>query len=262
MLKFRAASFYILAQNIELLRANTGVAHEDGLEAPTGSLKESYTRNLQESLEVCHEIGLVLSARQIARMLERLNGPYSFQKISQDAQELHYRIIDEAAARKFFQMDTDTVVFYEKPSLFGQPVTDKFPSAIFDIEEAGKCYALGRNTACVMHLMRVMEVGLKAVAVAMQVPDPGKANWNTLIDQINAQIKQAKASKGVAWLASEQFFTEVSAHLFAVKNAWRNNVMHADKSYSEDVALDILNAVKGFMRHAAEHLDESGQFTP
>jgi hypothetical protein len=57
-------------------------------------------------------------------------------------------------------------------------VTTNFSSTSFDIEEAGKCFATGRNTATVMHLMRVMEIGLKAAAIGMNVPDPEKATWN------------------------------------------------------------------------------------
>jgi hypothetical protein len=39
----------------------------------------------------------------------------------------------------------------------GEQVEIKFMSAIQDIEEAGKCLAMGRGTATVFHLMRVVE---------------------------------------------------------------------------------------------------------
>ena len=42
-------------------------------------------------------------------------------------------------------------------------VNDKFPSAAFDIDEAGKCLAIGRSTAAVFHLMRALETAIRAV---------------------------------------------------------------------------------------------------
>src|SRR5205085_2266401 len=119
-----------------------------------------------------------------------------------------------------------------------------------------------RNTACVMHLMRVMEAGLKAVATALAIPDPAQANWQQIIDQINSQINQRRAAKSAGWLAVEPFFADVSAHLFAVKVAWRNPSMHLEAKYDESEAKRMYNAIEGFMQHLAARLDESGHLTP
>jgi hypothetical protein len=56
---------------------------------------------------------------------------------------------------------------YYKPDepLFGSDVLTKFGSATNDdIEEAGKCLALGRGTATVFHLMRVLESAAQSIA--------------------------------------------------------------------------------------------------
>lgn len=60
------------------------------------------------------------------------------------------------AQRLFLYIPPQMVNLYEAKELFGQPVEHAFPSAIDDIEDAGKCLALGQGTACVMHLMRVL----------------------------------------------------------------------------------------------------------
>lgn len=52
---------------------------------------------------------------------------------------------------------------YAGKDLFGGAVTSSFPSAIDNIEEAGKCLSLDRGTASVFHLMRVMEVSLRVL---------------------------------------------------------------------------------------------------
>ena len=64
-------------------------------------------------------------------------------------------------------MQPRNVPYYETRPLFGPDVFNNFSSANDDIDEAGKCLALGRGTACVMHLMRVLEVGLAALASAL-----------------------------------------------------------------------------------------------
>jgi hypothetical protein len=77
--------------------------------------------------------------------------------------------------------------------------------------------------------------------------------------EIGAQNKAAHP----AWLSHQKsFFENIHADLSSVKNAWRNPSMHADKVYDPERAEDIYNAVRGLMRHLAEHLDESGTFMP
>jgi len=52
---------------------------------------------------------------------------------------------------------------YSKEEAFGPEVNNKFPSSHFDIKEAGNCFASARFTACVFHLMRVLEIGLVSI---------------------------------------------------------------------------------------------------
>jgi hypothetical protein len=39
-----------------------------------------------------------------------------------------------------------------------------FPSIAAEVEDGVDCYALGHNTACVFHMVRVAEIGLRAIA--------------------------------------------------------------------------------------------------
>ena len=53
--------------------------------------------------------------------------------------------------------------------LFGDDVARAFPSSKGDIDEAGKCLALDRGTACVFHLMRILEIGLQLLAAKLGI---------------------------------------------------------------------------------------------
>jgi hypothetical protein len=84
--------------------------------------------------------------------------------------EMRTRLIDELMGREFLYVRPEMVGYYDQPMLFGKEVNDRFPLAIDDIEEAGKCLALFRGTACVLHTMRVMEAGLRVLGKSLNIP--------------------------------------------------------------------------------------------
>lgn len=148
---------------------------------------------------------------------------------------------------------------------FGEEVAKKFPTmAVFEIDEAAKCFALSRSTAAVFHLMRVVEVGIRAVARCLQIPDPIKAgdrNWGNVLKEIKKDLDaHAGSAPTKRWSIPEdkEFFEEIYVSLDAVRVAWRNTTMHVENKYTTDEAEHIFIAVKGFMKKMASRLDENG----
>lgn len=179
--------------------------------------------------------------------------------------DLRERIQDQAKNRRFMYVVPERAEYYDRKELFGLDVYANFNSALYDIQEAGNCYALSRYTACVMHLMRALEVALDAIGLGAGVPNTvieAKNSWETLLKKIAKQVEVNDTSGDPAWPPKRRFFVDAQAHLYAVKNAWRNPSMHLEKKYDEKEAIRILNAVKGFMEHLATHLNESGHFIP
>ncbi len=129
----------------------------------------------------------------------------------------------------------------------------QFSTANEDIAEAGKCLACGRATACVMHLNRVMEVGLKALAAAGGVGPQN--NWGKYLSEIEQELQRRMKASG-ARTADEQFYAEAHAMFDSVRRAWRNPTMHVAKTYTEERAEEILIAVRSFMRHLATKLHD------
>jgi hypothetical protein len=116
-----------------------------------------------------------------------------------------------------------------------------------------------------MHLMRVIEVAVKAVGNALGIIASIKTaqpSWEKVLKAVGDEMERRHQAKDPAWPSLKPFYEDVYADLRAVKTAWRNPSMHVDKTYDEERAEDIYNAVKGFMRHLATHLDEAGTFTP
>lgn len=119
--------------------------------------------------------------------------------------------------------------------------------------EAAKCLALERSTACVMHLMRVGEAGLAALAVALGVTPQN--DWGRYLKKIEEELERRYKTAG-ARSEGEMFYAEAAAAFDRVRRAWRNPTMHVDKSYSVERAADIFESVKSFMRHLSVRLKE------
>jgi hypothetical protein len=142
--------------------------------------------------------------------------------------------------------------YYEDGPLFGGLVAAKFPNAVFDIQEAGKCVALCRYTASVFHLMRVMEYGVQRLGKLLNVPiQVEEKDWGTIGSHINGAIKRLPNSTPPERAVYKSYAT-VAAYLDNVRVAWRNPTMHPKDDYGEEEALRVFSFVKQFMEYLAE----------
>jgi hypothetical protein len=151
--------------------------------------------------------------------------------------------------------------FAPNEPLFGAEFQTKYISSLFELDEAGKCLALGRPTASVFHLMRLMECGLRAVAQCLGIPDPIKPadrSWGVILKAVRAGIDDKWSTVAERAAGDGAIFDDLFASLDAVKNPWRNATMHVERKYTEDEAEHIFIAVKGFMMKLASRCDESG----
>ena len=128
-----------------------------------------------------------------------------------------------------------------------------FPSAQYDIQESARCLALGRETATVLHLMRVLEIGLAALAARFRVSFDHR-NWENIIGDIEKEIKNISTgqSKPSDWKTQEQLFADVAKEFRYLKNAWRNHAMHAREKYTSSEAKGIFQHVSGLMKALEE----------
>ena len=260
MLKFHAKHFIALIHTIGRFEIVLEEMSDKNDEIKVGH--EFLLGLLNQLLEQCEAINFEFSALAINDLIDSVNEGIKAPIFIQRLVDIRNRIFDELKLNSFFHISKLTVQeYYEESYLFGEQVFISFSSANFDIEEAGKCFATARYTACVMHLMRCLEVGLKSLGLGLGIASITNPNWQTIINQVNSAIATKKATLGVAWKLEEEFYTNAVAHLFAVKNAWRNPTMHVEKKYTEEEAEDIFNAVKGFMRTLAGHLTEKGKFS-
>lgn len=134
-----------------------------------------------------------------------------------------------------------------------------FPSIEWNAYRATDCYGLQHNDACVFYCMRVLEVGLKAVAADVGLIFELQ-QWHNIIDQIESKISDERRSlpKGTARNERLQFLSEAAKEFFYFKEGWRNHVSHNRADYDEYQAISVLTHVRAFMNHLASNLSEAG----
>jgi len=266
MLQKYASAFFFIGDNIGRMAILGEISPIKGTDSLSEEQRQEAINTLEAVMAWCGYADLQLSVPSAARAIDVTKASNSRYEVGKAVGELKRRIEDELDATKLYLVERRKVAYYETAPLFGEKVANNLPSAAYDIEEAGKCFALSRNTACIMHLMRVVEVGLRAYGTSLGVMasiTAAQPDWGTILRVANDEIRRLNGSGDPAWTPDKRtFFESTHANFHAIRVAWRNPTMHVEKQYDSERAEDIYNAVKGWMRHLAEHLDESGQFTP
>jgi hypothetical protein len=210
-------------------------------------------------------IGLEITAETAEDVIKELNteNRYSFDWLHTQARSLEGLAEKELRNKLFLYIPPERTKFWPSqanPYPFGEAVARAFPSATFDINNAGICVGTTLATAAVFHLMRIMEIGLRALGAKFGV-SLERTNWAPAIDQIESRIREMH--KDAAWKAlldckeQQEFYAQAASHFAILKDAWRNYTMHVRGSkYTEDEAERIFDNVRGFMQKLAMRLVE------
>jgi len=245
MERFSAAQFYEFGTRISAGRRQFEAMDKEEEESVAKWRKSTGCKLLKEVKKQCELIDLKVSAMCIGEFFQKLRGTVSAKQLLQVLSDTENTIRREMSVVNFYHMSSKEFDFYQKTELFGAKVNAKFPSIHYDTVEAGNCFAMGRSTACVFHLMRIMEVGTQKFGRRLGVKFPADKNWQNILDESNKAIKALpKGPKAVA-------LSQAAAHLYTVKLAWRNQVMHPHDRYSLDEARDLIGHVKSFMKALA-----------
>jgi hypothetical protein len=212
---------------------------------------------LHENLVALGLTNSAIAAKRLLNFIEKSGALTQSEPVHHFLEQVIQRIPDELQGQLALMVPFDKARYYNEPGgVWQESIRGSFSSTEHDMEEAGKCFALGRYTASVFHSMRILEAGLVALGAALDVR-VGE-NWNTALDQIEKEIRSRnRSTHGDAWKnTDEPFYTEAATHFRMVKNAWRNHTMHLKEHYDEERAQGVLNSVSDFMRHLATRLHE------
>lgn len=190
------------------------------------------------------------------------NNAYTWKQLARAMEDIESRLKDELGLVTLFAIPpASNVYLLTGPQLLGQTVCDRFPSVIFEMEEAALLIALTRPTASAFHAMRAVEIAIRGLALFLDIPDPTKPtdrNWGTVLKAVKEKIDQKYPAKarmpGSEGARIEALYTTLDA----IKNPWRNGTMHAENKYLPHEAIHILQAVNMFLVNLSEICDENG----
>lgn len=244
MQKFAAENFMIIVRALADLE-NEVKAYENESSEEKIKRVDGWTGLWDAIGHQCKKLGLRISLACVEDIKSDLDAGMSSDRLMAAIGELENTLRREMENTQFFHMPTKQADFYGQKELFGLEVNTKFPSIQFDMEESGNCYAMGRGTACVFHLMRIMEVGVQQFGTKLGVNLVTEKNWQNILDEINKAIKVLPKSPSTVDMS------QAAANLYAVKLAWRNEVMHPNDTYTLEEAENLIRQVKIFMSQLA-----------
>jgi hypothetical protein len=261
ILEFGAAAFVELSNLLGRLDELFDAAASQSNAIRDDTLKRMKNAEWNQVRETCNSIGLAMSVKSVDRVVETLRSEnLSIGQVRAAYAEMHNRIVDELESKLFLYIPEANVELYHAGKLFGAQVEEAFPSTLYDIKEAGKCLALGRNTACVFHLMRVVGAGVTALGKSLNEPTLDASHnltWDNVLRRCGKEVGATFDKMSPTWQADKQFYAEATARLFAVKDAWRNpNAHEIGAKYTDEEASDIYRTVRSFMRQLATKLKE------
>lgn len=241
MEQFSAAQFYDFGSRLGSAKRHIDSGFDEIVPKQQWKKTQGYKTLLKVRAQ-CKSIDLRLSVMSINKFLKSTGDRVSSKRLGQAITEIENTIHNEMSIVSFFYMPPRQADFYHQEELFGAQVNAKFPTIQYDMVEAGNCFAMGRSTACVFHLMRVMEVGVQEFGKKLGVPLANQKVWQVILNEINKAIGllPAKAAGTVE-------MTQVAANLYAVKLAWRNEVMHPNDKYTLEEAKNLIGQVRIFM---------------
>ena len=274
MLEFSARSFFWAASALEQIKLDCYIASLP-LEGHTPAFNIARSLDdeaMQKAIRLLghvekqfRQIALRASADTVGEVMEALQDKSKtrhFEWLMDQITMIHKLADKEMKDKVFFYVPAERAKFFGTVNniyIFGDSVANAFPSATYDILEAGTCLALSRASACVFHLMRVLEIGLTALGAKFAV-SLAHANWHAAIEEIEKKIGNMQQDPYWRDLPNckqqQEYYAQAATHFGILKAAWRNYTMQVRGKYTEEEAERIFENVKGFMQKLAERLSE------
>jgi len=152
--------------------------------------------------------------------------------------------------------------WFRQEAGFGEKVHTAFPRLRTDITEAGNCFACDNYSACVFHLMRIVEHAVRILAKYIHVSglkaDLDYEDFKRIqVELKNKLAKWRNSRRGKRREREIDFYADVADRCQYFTDMWRNNVTHGRANYDEHQAASILTRVKEFIERLVERLSES-----
>lgn len=218
--------------------------------------------------QICEDANLPESKALIYRLRRDLKDPVTFSELRHSLKQLRELIVNEMGKRLFLSVSEGLRDYYAHEKPMGSPVYTAFPSARFDITQAGNCLACGCNVASAFHLMRAAEVALRELGRDRQIPlaKSGKidfAEWGSIIRELEDAVMVIQQwTNRHSKEAAHKFYNSALVEIRSFNDGWRRHAAHVrpDPVMYDDEALALWGHVFRFMNTLAATISE-GNYT-
>lgn len=188
-------------------------------------------------------------------------GSIEFWKISlhTNIQRLETVIIHELVSQKYYLLSRNLIKYADVDSLKSEEFF-KISGCFSEMKEATLCLAFGRDTACVFHCMCALENAWSKIESIAQVNGikwsvsqlSFSQNWATLLNKLDCELCRIR---NLPKLQQDKSIIEklsnISNHMRSIKEAWRDDTMHARGSFDQKVAINIFETTRIFLNYLA-----------
>jgi hypothetical protein len=241
----------------------------EGAEAADKRQIQTFLDVLKGAYDICIELDLNESKALTERLRNgvTLGIPTPLHQIAHDLDHLIDIMGSEMDKRLFLALSPAEAKHFEREHPFGESVTSSFPSASFDIAEAGNCLSCGRYNAVVYHLICAAEVGLRVLAWDRRIKPKYRgrefplemAMWGQLIDLLEGHLNVIKTtwrSHSPVKASAEKFYSTALQEIRTF-NSWRTEFMHGRaKNCPPEDAIALYGHVSRFMQTLASRMSE------
>ena len=216
--------------------------------------------------DFCSNMGLDASESTVDRTLALFDNPLAtVRDLRRESADLRLRLKDQLDKRLFLYVGE--AKHYNEWRFGWELVIARFKAAEGDIEEANKCFALGRYPAAVFHCMQIIEAALVVIGSFLIIPSGNKPSWGAITARLGL-IFQNPLPKEVKLTQFEQDNFENLRQIYALahilQSAWRNKISHAGERLvlmsadsTPEIAKEIMTATLSFTRRLATDLPDN-----
>ena len=170
-------------------------------------------------------------------------------------EDLDFAFRQELEEVKFYHVQSSLVDFYETCQ-FSEALRKALPNALYDMQEAGRNYALGRAMGCAFHCLRLIECGWKLCARKLRLGHC--ASWGAFVRKVDQKIqeleklkKKRRSRTAIKRLDNKLLIlAELRMAISSIARVWRNPTMHFDRLprvYSLDEIPEVFATTRRFL---------------
>jgi len=263
MINFQLASFLNALSLLNV--AQTRARFAEPSEFMDDNLKGLIRANIGAVAQECARLDMPTALHRLSRLEVMLSTANTNAAIHHELDEL-FNAVEHDAYQEFFchypKQSVGHVLGIEKE---WAPVFKAFRSAKADIQEGVDCFALQHNAACVFHMMRAAECGLRAIAYERGIKKINKnkkpieyATWGDVIKVIEDEIAKIRTGGGKPENKeiALQFYTTAAADLRQLLSNYRDKTMHLRGNYDAGQASSVIFRTKSLLTMLATRLNE------